>query len=92
MANDFRRHHLLASEDSSHASIDASQQNKPPSAVSTDVRADTKAASSLTDGSPANTMAMAKQFLAAMEKDDDLKQLFKTALGSASPTGDGIDG
>jgi hypothetical protein len=37
-------------------------------------------------------MAMAKQFLAAMETDDELKKLFKAALGSASPPGDGVDG
>jgi hypothetical protein len=51
-----------------------------------------KAASSLTGGSPADKMAMAKQFLAAMETDKDLKKLFKAALGSASPPGNGIDG
>jgi hypothetical protein len=71
---------------------DESLQGSPPSAVSTDVSDNTKAASSLTDGSPSDKMAMAKQFLAAMETDDELKKLFKAALGSASPPGDGVDG
>ena len=71
---------------------EASLQDKPPSAVSTDASANTKAASSLTDGSPSDKMAMAKQFLAAMESDNELKKLFQAALGSASPSGDGVNG
>eukprot|EP00978_Attheya_sp_CCMP212_P005014 scaffold11078_cov48-Attheya_sp.AAC.2 len=63
---------------------EASLQDKPPSAVSTDASANTKAASSLTDGSPSDKVAMAKQFLAAMELDDELKKLFQAALGAPS--------
>jgi hypothetical protein len=35
---------------------------------------------------------MAKQFLAAMETNNKLKKLFKAALRSASPPGDGVSG
>jgi hypothetical protein len=65
---------------------------KPHSAISTDGDETTKAASSFNNSSVEDKLAMAKQFLAAMET-DDLKKLFQTVLGSASPeAGGGVDG
>jgi hypothetical protein len=65
----------------------------PPEAVSTDDDT-TKAPSALTDeSSKKDKLAMAKEFLAAMKDDEDLKQMFKLALEpSASPiAGAGVD-
>jgi hypothetical protein len=65
--------------------------DEPPSAVSTEDDTTREAPSSLTDSSK-NKMEMAKQFLAAMEGDADLKAMLKKALDSAAPVdGAGAD-
>lgn len=65
---------------------------KPPSAVSTEDDTTREAPSSITDGNK-NKMKMAKQFIAAMQNDDDLKEMLKKALSSAAPVdGAGADG
>jgi hypothetical protein len=66
---------------------DNNDSGNPPSAVSTKEDNRKEAPSSIMDGST-NKMAMAKQFLAALEGDDDLKAMLKLALKSADP-GDG---
>ena len=71
---------------------DDHESGHPPSAVSTEDDHTKEAPSSLTDGST-NKMAMAKQFLAALEGDDDLKAMLRLALTSADPVdGSGADG
>jgi hypothetical protein len=60
------------------------KHDEPPSAVSTEDDTTKEAPSSLTDNSK-NKMEMAKQFLAAMEGDADLKAMLKKALESAAP-------
>jgi len=63
---------------------DDQESGHPPSAVSTEDDHTKEAPSSITDGST-NKMAMAKQFLAALEGDDDLKAMLRLALTSADP-------
>ena len=65
---------------------------QPPSAVSTEDYTTREALSSITEGSN-NKMEMAKQFLAAMEGDADLRAILKKVLDSAAPVdGAGADG
>ncbi len=71
---------------------DDNESGLPPSAVST-IDDNTKEAPSSITNSSTNKMAMAKQFLAALEGDDDLKAMLKQALKSADPAdGSGADG
>jgi hypothetical protein len=70
---------------------DDNESGLPPSAVST-IDDNTKEAPSSITNSSTNKMAMAKQFLAALEGDDDLKAMLKKALKSADPAdGSGAD-
>jgi hypothetical protein len=62
---------------------------KPASAVSSEDDTTREAPRSITDGSK-HKMEMVKQFIAAMENDDDLKEMLKKALSSAAPV-DGAD-
>jgi hypothetical protein len=71
---------------------DDNESGLPPSAVST-IDNNTKEAPSSITNSSTNKMAMAKQFLAALEGDDDLKAMLKQALKSPDPAdGSGADG
>jgi hypothetical protein len=75
-----------------HDDNDDNESGLLPSAVST-IDDDTKEAPSSITNSSTNKMAMAKQFLAALEGDDDLKAMLKQALKSADPAdGSGADG
>jgi hypothetical protein len=86
-----KTHATLFQKKDKHKDDDESGM-KPPSAVSTEDDTTREAPSSITDGSK-NKMEMAKQFIAAMQNDEDLKEMLKKALFSAAPVdGAGADG